>query len=314
VRLAGEFASASVLDLGAVAPDPDGIARAALQLDAATAYLVSMTAYNAAGESLPSNQISVPAVSCDPAACDDGDPCTADVCAGLSCAHAPLPDDSLCGSGGICNAGRCVIPECTRAADCPEANPCDGLAICVAFRCQSGPPLACPEPGPCQQGGCRSGSGCWLADLPDGSPCDDGDAQTSGDQCHAGRCTGSLPAVCTSSGPDLDADGVPDACDPDLDGDAVPNDADNCAWFANPAQSDDDANGIGNDCECGDQSGDGAVTVSDITSINAAIFGRVPVSPLCDANGDGLCNISDILGVSRKLMGHPARCARYPRP
>src|SRR5262245_59586994 len=43
------------LDLGAVVPDSDGIAREALQLDAAKAFTLAMTAYNQAGESSQSN-------------------------------------------------------------------------------------------------------------------------------------------------------------------------------------------------------------------------------------------------------------------
>src|SRR5262245_7433325 len=53
--------STEAVDLGAVAPDPDGIAREALQLDAAKAYTPAMTAYHHAGEWARSNEITVPA-------------------------------------------------------------------------------------------------------------------------------------------------------------------------------------------------------------------------------------------------------------
>jgi hypothetical protein len=186
------------LDLGAVASDPDGIAREALQLDAAKTYTVEMTAYNQVGESARSNQIAVPASTCDPAACSDGDPCTADDCQNLSCTHTRLPDGSVCGSGSICLSGACRVPQCTSDAGCADADRCNGSERCSAFRCTSGTPLACPAPGPCQQGGCDAGSGCFTQNLPDGSRCDDGDPATSGDQCRSGRCAGSAPTGCSS--------------------------------------------------------------------------------------------------------------------
>jgi hypothetical protein len=197
--LAPQGLSTQALDLGAVAPDPDGIARATLQLDAAITYGVSMTAYNAAGESPRSNQITVAASACDPAACSDGDPCTADDCQTSSCTHTRLPDGSVCGSGSVCIAGACRVPQCTSNADCDDADLCDGRETCAGFQCASGSPLTCAAPGPCQQGGCRADSGCWLASLPDGSACSDGNPDTTGDQCIAGRCAGTVPSGCRSN-------------------------------------------------------------------------------------------------------------------
>jgi hypothetical protein len=101
---------------------------------------------------------------------------------------------------------------------------------------------------------------------------------------------------------------------PDADADAVPDASDNCPAWPNPSQSDVDANGTGDDCECGDQNGDGTVNVGDIVAINRAIFGGEPASALCDANGDGLCNVGDVVAVNRKIFGGPAHCARNPAP
>ena len=47
---------------------------------------------------------------------------------------------------------------------------------------------------------------------------------------------------------------------------------DNCPFWPNADQGDNDMSGIGNECECGDQTGDGFVDVNDILAINAAIF------------------------------------------
>ncbi len=100
--------------------------------------------------------------------------------------------------------------------------------------------------------------------------------------------------------------------DTDLDGQC--GDVDNCPIVVNPRQEDTDASGIGNHCECGDQSGDGRVNVADILAINEVIFERQAASALCDTNDDGLCNVADILGVNAKIFGADAYCARYPGP
>jgi hypothetical protein len=103
-----------------------------------------------------------------------------------------------------------------------------------------------------------------------------------------------------------------EAAPPDTDGDAIEDPDDNCPAFANAAQSDVDANGIGDLCECGDQNGDGRVNVLDLIAINLAIFNPSQVTPLCDTNEDDLCNVLDIIGANLKIFGQPAYCSRYP--
>ncbi len=98
------------------------------------------------------------------------------------------------------------------------------------------------------------------------------------------------------------------------DGDGITDDVDRCPYWAAAGQTDTDGNGIGDDCECGDQSGDGRVDVADILEINAVIFDIETASPLCDTNDDDLCNVADILGVNARIFGAPAHCARYPAP
>jgi glucose/arabinose dehydrogenase len=100
----------------------------------------------------------------------------------------------------------------------------------------------------------------------------------------------------------------------DGDGDGLIDPVDRCPAFATLDQTDTDANGIGNACECGDQSGDGRLNVSDLIAINQAIFNPSLVTPLCDANGDGRCNVSDIVSVNRDLFTATAdtSCARRP--
>jgi hypothetical protein len=79
------------LDIGFVPPDADGVARSVLVLDTASSYRVNMTAYNAVGESAPSNQILIPAEACEPSLCDDATRWTISawpVCAKASCSPA----------------------------------------------------------------------------------------------------------------------------------------------------------------------------------------------------------------------------------
>ena len=73
-------------------------------------------------------------------------------------------------------------------------------------------------------------------------------------------------------------------------------------------------NGIGNVCECGDQSGDGQVNVVDLIEIQRAIFQPALATPLCDANGDDRCGVSDLVAVNRRIFGARAVCSRNPLP
>lgn len=100
----------------------------------------------------------------------------------------------------------------------------------------------------------------------------------------------------------------------DLDCDGLPDSADLCPYFASGEQADTNGDGIGDACECGDQTGDGLVDVRDVLAINRVIFDLEQVNPLCDTNEDGRCNVADILGVNAKIFGAEAYCARFPSP
>lgn len=100
----------------------------------------------------------------------------------------------------------------------------------------------------------------------------------------------------------------------DLDCDGLPNAIDRCPYFNSRSQADSDGDGIGDVCECSDQTGDGWVTVSDIVAINQAIFTPALVSPLCDGNGDRVCNVTDIVQANLRIFGGSSVCRRYPTP
>ena len=116
VRLTNEATSlTTALDLGFVAPDATGVASSAVMLDAAS-YLAAMTAYNAEGESPPSNQIRI-APACDAGLCDDGNACSADSCEAAGCVQTPLPDGSPCDDGSAATLGdRCIAGACAGVA------------------------------------------------------------------------------------------------------------------------------------------------------------------------------------------------------
>jgi hypothetical protein len=55
------------------------------------------------------------------------------------------------------------------------------------------------------------------------------------------------------------------------------------------------------ECECGDESGDGWVDVSDIVETSVAIFTGVN-HRLCDSNSDLVCNVQDIVGTNLEIF------------
>jgi hypothetical protein len=102
----------------------------------------------------------------------------------------------------------------------------------------------------------------------------------------------------------------------DGDGDAIADLDDLCPFWVQIDNLDTDLDRRGNECECTDQSGDGRNTVTDLVAINLAIFGSVPVSPLCDGNNDGLCNVSDIVAANIEIFSptSTSTCVRQPFP
>jgi hypothetical protein len=84
---------------------------------------------------------------------------------------------------------------------------------------------------------------------------------------------------------DQDADGAGDECDPDLDGDAHENTSDNCQYVPNPDQADADGDGAGDVCDPffdhQDADGDGVIDDAD----NCA---AVPNPDQADSGGTSL--------------------------
>lgn len=102
----------------------------------------------------------------------------------------------------------------------------------------------------------------------------------------------------------------------DRDGDAIPNSNDNCPFVFNPLQVDGggflDAarNEIGDDCECGEVSGDGQIfgatgTTNDVEEMQKILAGITPsggdVEDRCSISGDPECDILDVFILDRAI-------------
>lgn len=162
-------------------------------------------------------------------ACDDGNPCTYDLCAdGAKCANLPMSGDCVPAGGKAdpCNPGVCVLdaavglPQCVTSPHCQDkvcsitkcatglcsyekiddSSPCeDGdtcvdQSVCVKGQCK-GAKVSCDDGNPCTAEVCKPGIGCVAAPANDGAPCEDGSGCTSKDTCKSGACVGS-PLSC----------------------------------------------------------------------------------------------------------------------
>jgi len=172
-----------------------------------------------------------------PLDCDDGNPCTDDLCEpATGCfnppvAGAPCDDGDACTDGdacqddGACASGTplscddqnaCTKDSCDPAAGCIHVNvdnPCsdfDACTIgdeCLGGVCTPSGTLVCDDGNPCTNDSCEPTSGCQHAANTD--PCDDGSVCTTSDQCAGGECV---------PGPVMDCDDLnvctDDSCDP----------------------------------------------------------------------------------------------------
>lgn len=177
-------------------------------------------------------QIPVQANVRTPPSCEDGNPCTSDrfdAEAGL-CRHETRDDGSSCDDGSACTTGdacldgrclgaavtcqddqECTADVCDPSVGCvfePLPSRCDDEDPCTADVCEpfagcSNPPLGdgalCHFDGCNEIGLCFLGQ-CVLSDVPDGVPCEDGDACTANDTCQSGACA-SGPELGVGAGP-----------------------------------------------------------------------------------------------------------------
>jgi len=114
---------------------------------------------------------------CSPAACDDGNACTADSCdAVANCVHTSVADGSACS-----DSNACTQTDSCQAGSCVGENP----VTCAASD-------QCHAPGTCD----AATGACSNPPVADGSACNDGNACTVGDACQAGTCTLASQDIC----------------------------------------------------------------------------------------------------------------------
>ncbi len=193
--------------------------------------------------------------------CDDGNPCTVDLCDVQGACQFVSGDGGPCFDGDLCTVGdACVLGVCAPGvlAVCADDNPCttdscgsatgqcafipntaacsDGNACtvgdaCQAGQCAPGKITLCDDKNTCTDDACDTASGaCAFVAVHDGVGCQDDQACTKGDTCLNGLCQSGEPPLCDDGNIcTLDAcDGTTGACGfAPLDGTAC-TDGDDC--------------------------------------------------------------------------------------
>ena len=154
----------------------------------------------------------------EPLACDDGDPCTDEVCDDAegcmpSFNESPCEDGSPCTAGDVCSEGVCTSGGLTNCDDgdvctidlCDEQVGCAHLPTQNA--CCTGDGIGCDDANPCTTASCDEATGECIQ-TPNTAPCDDDDACTIEDTCEELLCVGEV-ADCDDDNPCTD-----DLCSP----------------------------------------------------------------------------------------------------
>jgi hypothetical protein len=120
---------------------------------------------------------------------------------------------------------------------------------------------------------------------------------------------GKLVVPVVAPGPDGDTDGIQDAFDV-------------CPFEPDPLQLDSNSDGIGNACQCGDLSGDGLITGTDVDVLRDWLTAVVPPAAAlarCNVIGvaiplGGDCRIDDRVVLERALSSEPPGVAQVCGP
>jgi len=167
----------------------------------------------------------------DANACTQTDGCQAGVCTGSNAIQCDATDPCRV---GVCDPATGLCSEVAKptGAWCEDGNLCTTSDTCQLGACAGGSSVGCAAPNQCQlAGACVPASGeCSYPPRADGLTCDDGDTCTAGDVCVAGACQGLARA--------------------DRDGDNVCDVRDVCPDIPDARQADENANGVGDACEC----------------------------------------------------------------
>jgi hypothetical protein len=130
------------------------------------------------------------------ASCDDGDACTEnDVCEEGSCSGSPRNCDDL----NSCTDDTCVDGVCTHSNNrdrCDDGDACTQNDRCGDGTC-TGRAIICDDFNECTADICEGGA-CVFEAI--SAPCDDGDGCTVDDVCSEGECVPGTPMVCEDNG------------------------------------------------------------------------------------------------------------------
>ena len=178
--------------------DASGLARYTLTgLEAFDDVYIAVKSYGGAGlESVFSNEIVLAAQQqCTVSGCNDGNPCTRDICGLSGCTFEAAPL-----RGTTCNDGNAT----TFNDVCSAAGTCAGTAGQCNVDADCGVPTgACAGPRACSNHTCVTG-----APRADGTTCSDGSAATRYDICEAGSCRGYACGNNADCGDFADCNGV----------------------------------------------------------------------------------------------------------
>jgi hypothetical protein len=127
--------------------------------------------------------------------CNDGDACTVnDMCVDGTCiSGAPIScnDGNPC-TDEVCDGGDCLFTS--NVTDCDDGNACTTVSSCKNGACQGTDMLTCGDDNPCTNDVCDVESGCIF--TANQAPCDDGDACTTNDTCVEESCASGAPISC----------------------------------------------------------------------------------------------------------------------
>ena len=219
-------------------------------------------------------------------ACDDGNACTlGDKCKSGTCQSAAAPD---CDDGDVCTTDKCSPAQgCMHTlnnAPCDDGSFCTLKDQCQLGKCVGAQPAVCNDSNSCTDDSCVPESGCLF--KPNQAGCDDGSACTTGDACKSGWCQG---AVLTCSDSNLCTD---DSCDPKT----------GCVYTPNSVPCDDgNACTSGDVCAGGKCAGPGGVNCND--SNLCTDDSCDPVAGCKHANNSTPCDDSNACTVTDTCSG-----------
>jgi hypothetical protein len=121
-------------------------------------------------------------------------------------------DGNGCTQTDTCLTGACSNPPAANGTSCIDGNACTQTDTCQAGTCTGSNPVTCAASDQCHVAGtCDPSTGaCSNPAVADGTACNDGNACTRTDSCHAGACIGNNPVTCAAS----DQCHVAGTCDP----------------------------------------------------------------------------------------------------